>query len=127
MSSKNLQSIFDRQSTIYYELSSFRLLLQGIFLDRFFNHANVSTFAMRQHVVSFLACEVRNTSSIFLGKQLKAMAVQLSCSFALHSNSACNFSARFPGKNEFFPLSSCTRDIKSDGNICYFGKRPYIS
>ena len=25
----------------------------------------------------------------------------------------CNLSARFPGKNEFFPLSSCTKDIKS--------------
>ena len=41
------------------------------------------------------------------------MAAQLSCSFSSHSNSACDFSARFPGKNEFFPLSSCTRDIKS--------------
>ena len=38
---------------------------------------------------------------------------QLSCSFSSHSNSTCDFSARFPGKNEFFPLSSCTRDIKS--------------
>ena len=41
------------------------------------------------------------------------MATQLSCSFSSHSNSTCDFSARFPGKNEFFPLSSCTRDIKS--------------
>ena len=42
------------------------------------------------------------------------MAAQLSCSFASHSNSACNFSARFPGKHDFFfPLSSCTNDIKS--------------
>ena len=41
------------------------------------------------------------------------MAAQLSCSFASHSNSACNLSARFPGKNEFFPLSSCTKDIRS--------------
>ena len=41
------------------------------------------------------------------------MAAQLSCSFSSHSNSTCDFSARFPGKNEFFPLSSCTRDIKS--------------
>ena len=41
------------------------------------------------------------------------MAAQLSCSFASHSNSTCNFSARFPGKNDFFPLSSCTKDIKS--------------
>ena len=49
----------------------------------------------------------------FLERQLKAMAAQLSCSFSSHSNSTCDFSARFPGKNEFFPLSSCTRDIKS--------------
>ena len=41
------------------------------------------------------------------------MAAQLSCSFSSHSNSTCDFLARFPGKNEFFPLSSCTRDIKS--------------
>ena len=41
------------------------------------------------------------------------MAAQLSCSFSSHSNSTCDFSARFPGNNEFFPLSSCTRDIKS--------------
>ena len=41
------------------------------------------------------------------------MAAQLSCSHASHSDSTCNFSARFPGKNEFFPLSSCTKDIKS--------------
>ena len=41
------------------------------------------------------------------------MAAQLSCSFASHSKSTCNCSARFPGKNEFFPLSSCTKDIKS--------------
>ena len=41
------------------------------------------------------------------------MAAQLSCSFSSHSNSTCDFSARFPGKNEFFPLSSCARDIKS--------------
>ena len=31
------------------------------------------------------------------------MAAQLSCSFASHSNGTCNLSARFPGKNEFFP------------------------
>jgi len=43
---------------------------------------------------------------------LKAMAGQLSCSFASHFNSTCNFSARFPGKNESFPLF-CTKDIKS--------------
>ena len=41
------------------------------------------------------------------------MAEQLSCSFTSHSNSTCNLSARFPGKNEFFPLSSCMKDIKS--------------
>ena len=41
------------------------------------------------------------------------MAAQLSCSFSSHSKSTCDFSARFPGKNELFPLSSCTRDIKS--------------
>ena len=41
------------------------------------------------------------------------MAVQLSCSFASHLNSTCNFSARFPGRNEFFPLSSCNKAIKS--------------
>ena len=41
------------------------------------------------------------------------MAAQLSCSFSSHSNSTCDFSARFPGKNEFFPLSFCTKDIKS--------------
>ena len=41
------------------------------------------------------------------------MAAQLSCSFASYSNSACNVSARFPGKNEFFPLSTCSKDIKS--------------
>ena len=40
------------------------------------------------------------------------MAAQL-CSFASHSSSTCNFSARFPGRNEFFPLSSCHKDIKS--------------
>ena len=40
------------------------------------------------------------------------MAAQLSCSFSSHSNSTCDFSARFPGKNEFFPLSFCTKDIK---------------
>ena len=48
-----------------------------------------------------------------LKKKLKALAAQLSCSFSSHSKSTCDFSARFPGKNEFFPLSSCTRDIKS--------------
>ena len=41
------------------------------------------------------------------------MAAQLSCSFASHSKSTCNCSAGFPGKNEFFPLSSCTKNIKS--------------
>ena len=41
------------------------------------------------------------------------MAAQLSCSFASHLNSTCNFSARFPGRNEFFPLSSCNKAIKS--------------
>ena len=41
------------------------------------------------------------------------MAAQLSCSFSSHSNSTCDFSARSPGKNEFFLLSSLTRDIKS--------------
>ena len=49
----------------------------------------------------------------FLEWQLEAMAAQLSCSFSLHSNSTCDFSGRFLGKNEFFPLSSCTRDTKS--------------
>ena len=43
---------------------------------------------------------------------LKAMAGQLSCSFASHFNSTCNFSATFLGKNESFSLS-CTKDIKS--------------
>ena len=41
------------------------------------------------------------------------MAAQLSCSLASHSNSTCDFSARFPGRNEFFPLSSCNKAIKS--------------
>ena len=41
------------------------------------------------------------------------MAAQLSCSFSSHSISTCDFSARFPGKNEFFPLYFYTRDIKS--------------
>ena len=40
------------------------------------------------------------------------MAAQLSCSFSSHSNSTCDFSARFPGKNEFFPLSSHLRQLK---------------
>ena len=66
--------------------------------------------------VSFLASEVRNTwcgSFIRSRNCMKAMAAQFSCSFASHSNSTCSLSARFPGKNEFFPLSSCTKDIKS--------------
>ena len=62
-----------------------------------------------KHVVSFLASEVRNTWPRFR----RAMVAQLSCSLASHSDSTCNFSKRFPGKNEFFPLSSCTKDIKS--------------
>ena len=41
------------------------------------------------------------------------MAAQLSCSFASHLSSTCDFSARFPGRNEFFPLSSCNKAIKS--------------
>ena len=37
------------------------------------------------------------------------MAAQFSCSFASYSKSTCNFSARFPRKNELLPLSSCTK------------------
>ena len=47
------------------------------------------------------------------GQTLKTMAALLSCLFSSHFNSTCDFSARFPGKNKFSPLSSCTRDIKS--------------
>ena len=41
------------------------------------------------------------------------MAAQFSCSFASYSNSTCNLLAGFPKKNEFFPLSSCRKDLKS--------------
>ena len=40
------------------------------------------------------------------------MAAQLYCSFSSHTNGTCDFSARFPGKNEFFPLSSHLRQLK---------------
>ena len=40
------------------------------------------------------------------------MATQLYRSFSSHSNGTCDFSARFPGKNEFFPLSSHLRQLK---------------
>ena len=37
----------------------------------------------------------------------------LSCSFEAFSTSRCDISRRFPGITEFFPLSSCQKDIKA--------------
>ena len=54
---------------------------------------------------------MRNTRLKFLEQQLKAMVHSLLIPTII-------FLARLPGKNEFFPLSSGTKDI------CYFGKRP---
>ena len=37
----------------------------------------------------------------------------LSCSFAAHSQKNCDISKRYPGVMEFFPLTSCKKDIRS--------------
>ena len=37
----------------------------------------------------------------------------LSCSFATFSKNRCDISPRYPGVTEFFPLTSCQKDIKS--------------
>ena len=37
----------------------------------------------------------------------------LSCSFATFSENKCDRSPRYPGVTEFFPLTSCQKDIKS--------------
>ena len=34
-----------------------------------------------------------------------------SCSFAAHSQKNCDISKRYPGVKEFFPLTSCKKDI----------------
>ena len=41
------------------------------------------------------------------------MSFQLSCSFASYSDARYDTSARYPGGNEFFTLSSCEKDVKS--------------
>ena len=37
----------------------------------------------------------------------------LSCSFVTFSNKGCDISKRFPGVTEYFPLTSCHKDIKA--------------
>ena len=37
----------------------------------------------------------------------------LSCSFVTFSNKACDISKRFPGVTEYFPLTSCHKDIRA--------------
>ena len=37
---------------------------------------------------------------------------QFSCSFAVHCNSACDVSTRYPDRTQFFPLNSCVSDVK---------------
>ena len=37
----------------------------------------------------------------------------LSCSFAAHSQKTCDVSNRYPGVKEFFPLTTCKKDIRS--------------
>lgn len=36
-----------------------------------------------------------------------------SCSFAAHSQKNCDISKRYPGVKDFFPLTSCKKDIMS--------------
>ena len=37
----------------------------------------------------------------------------LSCSFVTFSNKGCDISKRFPGVTEYFPLTSCHKDIRA--------------
>ena len=37
----------------------------------------------------------------------------LSCTFETFSNKGCDTSKRFPGVTEYFPLTSCHKDIKA--------------
>ena len=45
----------------------------------------------------------------------------LSCSFVTFSNKGCDISKRFPGVTEYFPLTSCHKDIRAHlraVNVC---------
>ena len=41
------------------------------------------------------------------------MAKSLSCSFASFSDHKCDISPRYPGIKEHFPVTSCTKDVRS--------------
>ena len=41
------------------------------------------------------------------------MAESLSCSFASFSDHKCDISPRYPGIKEYFPVTSCTKDVRS--------------
>ena len=62
----------------------------------------------------------RSSTSVFkfnlfrlLRTEALRMSFQLSCSFASYSDARCDISAKYPGGNEFFTLSSCEKDVKS--------------
>ena len=41
------------------------------------------------------------------------MAESLSCSFASFFDHKCDISPRYPGIKEYFPVTSCTKDVRS--------------
>ena len=85
-------------------------------------------------MVSFLASEVRNTwSGVLLGAATESYGCAV-LMFIRFTFEQYNLSARFPGKNDFFSLPSCTKDIKSHlrqlkvaQTSVVSEKRPYFS
>ena len=50
----------------------------------------------------------------FLNRRCVAVEMSvLSCSFSSFCKSHCDISPRFPNHNEYFPLNTCTKDIRS--------------